>query len=347
MSMKASAADDFSDTEFEIGSDPSGMPPNMQLAAESDEPGVVIEGEEPEAPAVDDDGEIELEIVDDTPKGDRGRKPLPKEVVESLESDEAEEYSAKVKQRIDQMKKAWHDERREKEAAAREREEAIRATQVIMQERDALRKQLSEGEDWAINQARQRAKLELEAATRAYQDAYEQGDSEVIAKAQQDVSRATYHMEQANNMAPQFTLQPNQEEVYNVQQPQPPVQAPELDPLTKDWASRNDWFGTDDEMTSFAWGVHRTLMRAGVDPATSEYYERLDARMRDVFPTKFEDTAPPTKEKRRPSTVVAPAGRTPKGKKVVLTQSQVDVARRLGISPEAYAKELMKQQQEN
>lgn len=339
--------DNFDDTEFVVGSDPSGMPPGMR-AVNDDEVEIDIEDEAPapkkkEAKAEPED-DIEIEVVDDTPKSDRGREPLPDEVKEELENVDAEEYSAKVKQRIDQMKKAWHDERREKEAALREREEAARLTKQLMEERNKLRKQLSDGEGWALDQAKQRAALQLEQAKRAYRDAYEQGDSEMITNAQQELSRATYQAEQMAGMSPRYTLQEEPEQVYNqFVQPEPQVRAPEPDDQAKAWGNRNQWFGNDDEMTSFALGIHQRLVKEGVPPSTGEYYERIDARMREVFPDKFEDA--PKKEKRRPTTNVAPAGRTTKGKKVALTRSQLAIAKKLGVTPEAYAKELMKQQE--
>lgn len=339
--------DSFDDTEFVVGSDPSGMPPGMK-AVEDDEVEIDIE-EEVEAPKkkeakAEPEDDIEVEIVDDTPKADQGREPLPDEVKEELENVDAEEYSAKVKQRIDQMKKAWHDERRAKEQAAREREEAARLTKTLMEERDALKRQLAEGESWALEQAKQRATLQLEQAKRAYRDAYEQGDSEMITNAQQELSRATYQAEQIAGMSPRYALQPEPEQVYNqFKEPEQPVRAPAPDQKASDWGSRNEWFGNDDEMTSFALGVHQKLVRDGIPPSTDEYYERIDARMREVFPDKFEDA--PKKEKRRPTTNVAPASRTTKGKKVALTRSQLAIAKKLGVSPEAYAKELMKQQE--
>ena len=339
--------DSFDDTEFVVGSDPSGMPPGMQ-AVEDDEVEIDIE-EEAEAPAkkeakAEPEDDLEIEIVDDTPKADRDREPLPDEVKEELENVDAEEYSAKVKQRIDQMKKAWHDERRAKEQASREREEAARLTKTLMEERDRLKRQLAEGENWALEQAKQRATLQLEQAKRAYRDAYEQGDSEMITNAQQELSRATYQAEQMASMSPRYALQQESEQVYNqFKEPEQPVRAPAPDQKAADWGSRNEWFGNDDEMTSFALGVHQKLVRDGIPPSTDEYYERIDARMREVFPDNFEDA--PKKEKRRPTTNVAPAGRTAKGKKVALTRSQLAIAKKLGVSPEAYAKELMKQQE--
>jgi len=289
---------------------------------------------------------IEVEVEDDTPEADQDRKPLPKEVTDELEglddTDEVEEYSANVKRRISQMKKAWHDERRAKEQAERERTEAATLTQRMMVERDALKTRLSEGEVWALDEAKRRAELEVENAKRLYRDAYEEGDSDRIADAQQALSRATLVQDRAAQLTPQYNLQPQDNSVYNQAAPEPQVTAPEPDTRAKEWGDSNKWFGEDDEMTSFALGLHQKLVKEGVPPSTDYYYERIDARMKEVFPDSFEGA--PKKEKRQPSTVVAPAGRTPKGKKVVLTKSQVSIANRLGVTPEDYAKELMKQQ---
>lgn len=299
-----------------------------------------VVGEDDKVTAVD--AEIEVEVEDDTPTSDQGREPLPKEITDNLDSEEVEDYSAKVKQRIDQMKKAWHDERRAKETASRERDEAATFTKQLMQERDALRQRLSTGETWALTETKRRAELEVAEAKRAYRDAYEEGDAEKIADAQAQLSSATVDQQRVQQIQPQFTLQPEQKPVYNQPQAETPVSAPEPDTRAREWGDENEWFGADDEMTSFALGVHQKLVKEGVPPSTNHYYERIDARMRDVFPGKFEDA--PKKGKRQPSTVVAPAGRTPKGKKVVLTKSQVSIAKRLGVSPEDYAKEVIKQQ---
>jgi hypothetical protein len=220
-----------------------------------------------------------------------------------------------------------------------------------MEERNTLKAQLAKGEQWALEQTKQRAALQLEQAKRAYRDAYDSGDVDQMATAQEMLSRATYQADQANNMYPMFkqeqaeasSLQQADQGVYNQQYNEPRVQAPEPDDKAKSWGDKNKWFGNDDEMTSFALGLHQKLVKEGVPPTTDEYYERIDARMREVFPDNFEDS--PKKEKRRPTTNVAPAGRTAKGKKVALTRSQLAIAKKLGVSPEAYAKELMKQQE--
>jgi len=286
---------------------------------------------------------VEVEVVDDTPDEDRGRKPLPDEVKKDLEEDsDVEEYSVKVKQRIDQMRKAWHDERRAKESALREREEAVRIAQMAYNERQAYLQRLQQGEAWAVDQAKQRASLQLDQAKRNYREAYEAGDSEKMVEAQHALNLLTLEYDKIASYTPQYlnnTLQPQQNQVYSQQQAEPAYTPPEPDSRALEWGERNKWFGQDDEMTSFALGVHQKLVKGGVSPNTDDYYERIDARMRDVFPDKL------GVKRRQSSTVVAPVGRSPKGKKVVLTQTQVALAKRLGITPEAYARELVKQQE--
>lgn len=285
--------------------------------------------------------DVEVEVIDDTPASDRGRTPLPDEVKQQLDDDtETEEYSFKVKQRIDQMKKAWHDERRAKEAAIREREEAVRVAQAAYGERQTYLQRLQQGEAWAIDQAKQRATLQLAQAKRNYREAYEAGDSEKMVDAQQELNFLTLEYDKISNYTSQYAntaLHPSQNEVYNPQQAETDRYVPpEPDSRTQEWGDRNKWFGVDDEMTSFALGVHKKLVGEGVAPTSNEYYERIDARMRDVFPGKFGVV-----RRQSNSTVVAPVGRSPKGTKVVLTNSQVAIAKRLGITPEAYARELI------
>src|SRR6056297_1843765 len=229
---------DFDDTEFVVGSDATGVPPAMKNKfKEEDETSVEIDTEDDTSKAEEDSDDLELEIVDDTPPEDRNRKPLPDEVVEEIEQDAADDYSAKVKQRIDQLKKAWHDERRAKEQTAREHEAATEYARQLQAERDKLRTDLSSGENWAIDQAKQRAALQLEAAKRNYRDAYEQGDSDAVADAQQELAKATYQAEQANLLSPRYArqnvasqqneaLQQTTQQVYNSQQ-RPQVNAPE------------------------------------------------------------------------------------------------------------------------
>jgi hypothetical protein len=287
-----------------------------------------------------DDQQISVEIVDDTPPEDRNRAPLPETVKQELDEDDpTEEYSEKVKQRIARMKKAWHDERRAKEAATRERDEAIRLAQQAYYERQQSLKHLESNEAWALEHAKSRAQADLEAAKRAYRDAYEAGETDAVVEAQQRLQLATIEYDRVVNYQPpkrvvnEEALQPQPNQVYR--QPQ----TPQLDPKVVEWSNRNRWFGVDPEMTNFAMGVHQRLVQDGVSPESDEYYERLDARIRQVYPDQV--GAQPA-QKRQSPTVVAPVGRAPKGKKVVLTKSQLAVAKKLGITPEEYAKEMLR-----
>lgn len=326
--------DDTSDgLVWEVGTD---VPPATG-SREKEEVADVDENDVVEDDVLDEDDE-EIEVVDDTPPEDRDKEPLPKEVVEELEDDtKAEKYSKKVQERLAQLRKAWHDERREKEALQRQTAETTAYTKKILDERNFLREKLSQGEVWALDEAKRRAQLELEQAKRAYRDAYESGESNDIIETQQALSRATYQFDQIAGLKPQYALQAEEKPVYNEPQQPPPPRAPAPDDKTQAWGKRNPWFGKDPELTSFTYGVHQRLVESGVPPASDEYFEQIDARLKEVFPDKFGGTQKPAK--RQPNTVVAPTGRAPQSRKVTLRKSQVEVAKRLGISPAQYARE--------
>ena len=290
--------------------------------------------------------EFEIEVEDDTPEQDRNRQPLPKDVVENLEKDELEDYSEKVKVRLMQMKKVWHDERRAKEAALREQQAAIDAAQRLVEENKRLKSKLSTGEEALVSSFKQTVERELEMAKREYKDAYDAGDADRLVEAQQKIAAATVKADRINNFKPA----PLQEEKFDVQSHQE-VQAPQKrDPKAVAWQERNTWFGQDDEMTSLALGLHEKLVKEnGLAYATTdEYYNRIDSTMRKRFPEYYEEssetkTAEAEKPVRtKPSTVVAPATRSTSSKKVRLTQTQVQIAKKLGLTPEQYVRELMK-----
>jgi hypothetical protein len=287
------------------------------------------------------DGKPEIEVVDDTPEADRGREPMPKDIVEELESDELEDYSDKVKTRLKQMKKVWHDERREKERVLREQQEALSAAQRLLEENRRLRKTLSEGEQSLVGSYKQTAEYEIDAARRAYRDAYESGDADKVVDAQEKLSRATLRLQQVENYRP--TLQDSDTEVDIVPQQ---AQQPQLDQKTITWQERNTWYGTDPEMTASALGLHQKLVneRGPQYVGTDEYWTAVDKTMRRRFPDYFgEEEAPRTSQREtKSSQVVAPASRSRSPKKIVLKQSQLSIAKRLGLTPEQYARELLK-----
>ena len=300
-----------------------------------------LENEAPETPVSNEKPEIEVE--DDTPEQDRGREPMPKEIVEELENDELEEYSEKVKLRLKQMKKVWHDERREKERLMREQQEAISIAQRCRQEAEYLRHNLAQGEQTLVGSFKQSAEYELDAARRAYREAYESGDADKLVEAQEKLTAANYKMQQLNSYRP--TLQVPE---YPVQPQVQPVQAPQLDQKTITWQERNTWYGTDPEMTASALGLHQKLIqeRGPQYAGSDEYWGVIDKTMRRRFPDYFgeEEVAngKPASRESKAAPVVAPASRSRSPKKIVLKQSQLAIAKKLGLTPEQYARELMK-----
>jgi hypothetical protein len=288
----------------------------------------------------------EIEVEDDTPEQDRGREPMPKEIVEELEADELEEYSEKVKTRLKQMKKVWHDERREKERLQREQNEALAAAQRLLEENRRLKSTLSEGEQTLVGSIKQNATFELERAKREYRDAYEAGDTDKVIEAQEKLTAAQYKLQQLAGYRP--TLQEVEQEV---QVPQQQVQIPQPDSKTMAWQERNTWWGTDPEMTASALGLHQKLERErGVQfVGSDEYWTAIDNTMRRRFPEYFGDDEVATGGSKtaarstKPTNVVAPATRSRSPKKIVLRQSQLAIAKKLGLTPEQYARELAKE----
>jgi len=293
----------------------------------------------------EDSDDIEIEIEDDTPPEDRGRKPLPKEMVEELEKDDLEEYSDKVKKRLSQMKKVWHDERREKERAMREREEAFRFAQMREQEIRQLKSRLGTGEKAYIQEVTRSANNELVVAKEKLKQAYETGDSGLIADAQESLTQAALKVKQYENFRP--SLQEDESGVQPNLQYQVPAAPPTVtDPKAKAWMEKNPWFGTDEEMTSLALGLHEKLVRSGVDPRSDDYYDRVNATMRKRFPEAFddaeEDDPPQTRQEKKPArtkpaNVVAPVTRATAPRQVRLSPSQVAIAKKLGLSNQEYA----------
>ena len=292
--------------------------------------------------------DIDFEIEDDTPEPDRGREPMPKELVQELEQDELEDYSEKVKIRLKQMKKVWHDERREKESALRERQAAEDLTKRILEENKKLKSQLSEGEKMYLDTFKNAAELELNDAERAYKSAYEDGDSDKLLEAQRKLTEVNYKLQKIKDYVP--SLQQEENEV----QPRQEAQVPRPDPRAVAWQERNTWFGQDEEMTSLALGLHQKLVKQHGEAytTTNEYWQTIDDTMRRRFPDYFPDDSSqqetkPASRTEKPSTVVAPATRSTSSKKIVLKQSQLNLAKRLGLSPEQYARELMKMEAKN
>jgi hypothetical protein len=294
--------------------------------------------QEQEIDIEDKEKDFELEIEDDTPEQDRNRQPLPKEMVQDLEEDELEEYSEKVKTRLKQMKKVWHDERREKESALREQQEAVNLAQNLVEENKKLKSRLTEGEKSLISTATSAAELEMEMAKRAYKEAYDSGDSDKIVETQEKLNNAGYRLQRLKGYRPPLQASEN-----SVQNQPTQAAAPRLDQKTDSWRKQNTWFGQDEEMTATALGLHQKLEKqyGGQYIGTDEYWNTVNKTMQRRFPEYFGDEEP-EKPQRTAATVVASASRSTAPKKIVLKQSQLALAKKLGLTPEQYAREYAK-----
>jgi hypothetical protein len=293
--------------------------------------------------------ELEIEEEDDTPPEDRNKEPLPEKILKELEEDNLEDYSDRVKQRMAQLKKVYHDERRAKEEAAREKEEAIAYAQKVYQQNQKLQTTLSSGEEDYLKTLIGSAEKELALAKRDYREAYDSGDTDKIVEAQALMNSAQYKLSQASNLKPQYkTSQTPQNSVQSSQEVTRP-RAPQPDAKAQAWQAKNQWFGKDEEMTSLALGVHERLVRSGIQPTSDEYYLRIDETMQKRFPENFGEISlePEKPSQRKPSNVVAPASRSTAPRKVRLSKTQVAFAKKLKLTPEQYAREMIKLENAN
>jgi hypothetical protein len=296
--------------------------------------------------------ESEIEIVDDTPPEDRNREPgeAPEEIPEA----KLNKYDESIQARMKKFTKGYHDERRAKEAAERERDEAIRAARIMADEAKNLQKQLEEGTKVFIDQGKSAAQGELEAAKRAFKDAYEAGDSDLLADAQARISQATIRIEKAD------AIKPLQTKEFDVQIPSYDAQEqqPQVDPRTAKWLDENPWYGDDDEMSASALGLHKKLEKQFGKQyiGSEEYFKTIDGTMKRRFPEYFgseveenlsEEEEKPQARAKPASNVVAPATRSTAPSKVRLTKSQVAIAKKLGVPLELYAKKVAEQMKGN
>ncbi len=280
--------------------------------------------------------EPEVEVVDDTPEVDRNRKPMleaPKDVTE----EELSKYDESVRKRIQHFTKGYHEERRAKETAQREKDEAIRIAQAIVEENKKLKGSLSTNQNALLEQAKKNVANDMEEAKRKYKAAYESGDSDALVDAQEELTSAKLKADRINSFRPA----PLQEPETNVQMPPQRQESPRVDPKLLAWQEQNTWFGPNKKLTAYALGLHEEILSEGIPAGSSDYYEKIDAEMRNRFPDVFEsgkpEDAPPSPKK---SNVVAPATRSTAPRKVVLTKSQVEIAKRLGVPLELYARKV-------
>ena len=286
--------------------------------------------------AVEAKKELEIEVVDDTPEVDRGREPLksaPKEVTD----EELSKYDESVKTRIKHFSKGYHDERRAKEAALREQDEALKLARALVEENKKLRGSLSEGQEALIGQAKRTVASEYEAAKRKFKEAAEAFDTDAQLAAQEEMTTIRIRADKLENFRP-APLQASEFELQTEQR----VKKPRLDDRLVSWREQNTWFGENKRMTAYALGLHEDLLAEGIPAGSDKYYQKLDTDLRERFPDQFDadDGRGAKPQTRTRSNVVAPATRSTAARKVVLTQSQVNTAKRLGVSLELYARKV-------
>lgn len=278
----------------------------------------------------------EIEVVDDTPAEDRGRKPM-SEPPRDVTDDELSKYDESVQKRIKHFTKGYHDERRAKESAEREREEALRFARSLAEENNKLKGSVNQNQTALIEQAKKVVANELETAKRQYKEAYEAGDSDALVNAQEALTSAKMKAEKVNNFRP-APLQVEKTDVQTAYQPQP---AAPVDDKLLAWQDQNQWFGSNKRMTAYALGLHEDLVGEGIPAGSEEYYRRINTDMRERFADQFgADEPADAKPQRTKSNNVAPATRSTAPRKIVLTQTQVNLAKRLGVPLELYARKV-------
>lgn len=294
--------------------------------------------------------DFEIEIEDDTPEEDRGRKPAAP--VDEVTDEELASYDEKVQKRIKKFTRGYHDERRAKEEALREREAAENFARQVYEENKKLQAKLADGSKIMVEQSKAAATKELQSAKDQYRKAFEEGDTDKIVAAQEAIAKAAVKVDKTAGMRPISVKEPE----FKPAPPQPA--APQINPRTKEWLEDNQgWFGKDEEMTSMAMGLDKKLQReyGAAYIGSDEYFRTIDATMRRRFPEHFDDgseevttskrvTRPDAEEAprraTRPANVVAPATRSTPPGRIRLKQSEVATARRLGVPIEEYARQV-------
>jgi hypothetical protein len=293
------------------------------------------------------DDDFEVEVVDDTPEQDRGRKPLDREV-EDPTDDEIEQYTQGAQKRIKELTHARHDERRAKEATLREKQELEALTQRLLDENKKLRQNVNTGSEQYTQMAKTAAEAELDKARRDYKAAQEAFDSDAILAAQEALLDAKMKLENAKNFRPTPLQDENSEVQTSYQEPQ----RVQPDEKTLRWQAKNQWFGSNgfEEVTSYALGLHQKLVNSGTDPRSDEYFEQIDARVKSKFPEVFggnEDKPRSGDTPRKPASVVAPATRSSGKKTVQLTKTQLALAEKFKLTPQQYAAQVARLENQN
>ena len=295
--------------------------------------------------AGDEEDDFEIEIVDDVAPEDKPRRPADAEP-DIPEDDDLEGYSEQVQKRLKKLTFEAKEAARQQAEANRQREEAINYAKALAEQNKKLQEDVQKNQGYVVDQAKGRLSAELERAKVAYKNAYEAGDADALLEAQANLTRLQNDQYRWDSFKP--AARPAVEPAAPAAQPVAQQQQVRLTSNQERWLSNNDWYGKDRRMTSFALGVHEELVYNGIEPDTEKYYTEIDRELRKTFPDKFSDgeEVEVNARQKRPASVVAPAARsanTPR--KIRLTSTQVAIAKRLGLTNEQYAAQVLKEQQ--
>lgn len=281
--------------------------------------------------------EVEVEIVDDTPPADKGRWTISENDPDPVLPNEEElrSYSADVKTRFGQLTARVHAERRAKDETARQLAELTAFAKAALEENNKLKGVLENGEKVLVGEHKGRLEGQMQAAKRSLSEAQEAGDMTGVAAATEQMSRLAAQLDRlsVHNAAP--IPRANIDDFdRRFQQVKPQA---EPNPRAQKWAAENTWFQRDVAMTSYALGLDRQLTQnEGIMPDQEAYWSRIDAEMSKRFPDRFKQT-----QQRRAVTVagVTRGGPAPT-RRVTLTETQVRLANRLGLTPKQYAEQI-------
>jgi len=314
---------DFEKVEFEFPDEKEEKNPRQGGRVVDAEPEIEVE-------------KPEIEVVSDVPEDDRDREPLGFDPADPTD-EELESYTESARNRIKLFTKGFHDQRRAKESAEREKDEALRIAHAIADENKRLKGSLSQGQNALLEQAKRTVEQELKDAKVMFKDAYEAGDSDKLLEAQEALTNAKIRADKVNNFKPA----PLQEPETPVQITPQPQQVAPVDEKLLAWQDQNQWFGSNKRMTSYALGLHEELVESGIRVGSNEYYKRIDADIRERFPDQVgARESVDAKPQRTKSNVVSPATRSTAPRKIVLTETQVNIAKRLGVPLELYARKV-------
>jgi hypothetical protein len=258
--------------------------------------------------------------------------------VQTASSDEMDDYGNKVQSRIDKLTKRLREAERREQAA-------VQYAQGVQKEAQTQAIRSNQLDTGYVTEFADRVEAQMTQAKNELKQAMDLGDVDKQVEAQAKISRlsieeerAASHKAQRERLQQEMQAQgvdPNQPQMPQQPMPRQPAPPRQPDPKAKDWAEKNEWFGTDEPMTLTSFSIHRKLMEEGFDPQSDSYYSEVDKRMRDTFPHKFEQQV-------SPSQTVASANRAAPGKarkgSVRLTPSQVAIAKKLGVPLSEYAK---------